>query len=332
MKKLQPFIILVSVSALSLLAVGLPAAAMPPSPPARAIDAIVSTQWLADNAGSPGLIILDVRMPDMYAAGHITGSVNVPALGNFFLCIMDPDCGLWMELPPDDALFETIGEAGIGANSTVVIVPRSVASPALGPAEFGITMGARVAITLQYAGVDNVAMLDGGYSKWAAEGRATSTEPGTPTAVAYSGTADNAIFVSKEYVEGRVGESILLDTREADTFFGIKPDPSSSRPGHIPTSKVLPAPWFWTTTEVDTTGTSCMMWKDAAVMTEIALGALGEDGGAEIIVYCGVGGYASPVYYVLTEIAGYTNVKFYDGSMQEWTADPEAPVVRYNCE
>jgi hypothetical protein len=28
-------------------------------------------------------------------------------------------------------------------------------------------------------------------------------------------------------------------------------------------------------------------------------------------------GYASAVYYVLTELVGYTNVEFYDGSMHE---------------
>lgn len=59
---------------------------------------------------------------------------------------------------------------------------------------------------------------------------------------------------------------------------------------------------------------------------------LGEDRGREIVVYCGVGGYASPVSFLLIRLAGYTNVKFYDGSMQEWTADPEAPVIMYTTE
>jgi thiosulfate/3-mercaptopyruvate sulfurtransferase len=306
-----------------------PAAAGPPSPPDRAIDAVVSTQWLEDNIDQPNLVLLDVRMPEQYAAGHIPRSVNVPAIGNFFLCIMDPDCGLWMELPADDALFTTIGNAGITANSTVVVIPTAVDMPPLAPAEFGITMGARVAITLQYAGVENVAMLDGGYTKWALEGKATSTEQVTPTAVQFSGDTDKAMFVSKDYVEDRIGKSTLLDTREADTYFGVKPDPSSSRAGHIPDSKVLPAPWFWSKESDEAGETTYMIWKDAGKISEIAIAVLGEDSEEEIIIYCGVGGYASPAYYALTEVVGYTNVKFYDGSMQEWTADPEAPVVIY---
>jgi len=53
----------------------------------------------------------------------------------------------------------------------------------------------------------------------------------------------------------------------------------------------------------------------------------GTSGPKEIIVYCGVGGYASTMYFVLSEVLNYTNVKFYDGSAQEWTSDPTLPVV-----
>jgi thiosulfate/3-mercaptopyruvate sulfurtransferase len=315
--------------ALSLSTLGCAGTPAPPSPSARSIDAIVSTEWLEDNIDNPDLVLLDVREPDFYAAGHIPGSINVSPLGSFFLCLMDPECGLWMEVPPVDDLFTTIGNAGITANSTVVVIPRTVGSPILGPAEFGITMAARVSMTLIYAGVENVAMLDGGYAKWETEGKATSTDPVVPTAVEYSGEVDEAVFVSKDYVESKIGNSTLLDTREADTYFGMKPDPTSQRAGHIPTSKVLPAPWFWAT-DADEAG--YMTWKDTSAIREIALTVLGEAGDEEIIIYCGVGGYASPVYYVLTEVIGYTNVKFYDGSMQEWTADPEAPVTMYKYE
>jgi thiosulfate/3-mercaptopyruvate sulfurtransferase len=64
----------------------------------------------------------------------------------------------------------------------------------------------------------------------------------------------------------------------------------------------------------------------------MALAVLGKDLSQEIIVYCGVGGYASPLYYALTQGIGYKNVKIYDGSMQEWSADPKAVVVKYKYE
>src|SRR4030042_3538016 len=154
-----------------------------PTPPTRGIDPIVSTQWLKDNIDTPNLVILDSRDPDNYAKGHIPGSINVPGLGNFYLCLFAPDCGLWMELPEKEALFTTIGKAGITGDSRVVVVGRTVDPYA----PYAVADAARVAITLLYAGVKNVALLNGGYDKWAAEGRTTSREPVPPTEVAHTG-------------------------------------------------------------------------------------------------------------------------------------------------
>ena len=296
-----------------------------PTPPTRAINPIVSTQWLEDNIKTPNLVILDVRTPDYYAKGHIPGAINVPGLGNFYLCLFAPDCGLWMELPEEGALLTTIGNAGIIGDSLVVVVGRTI-EPFAG---YAIADAARVAITLLYAGVKNVAMLDGGYDKWAAEGKTTSTVPVTPTALAYTGVVNKAMFVPKDYVEKKIGKSIIVEARDADIYFGVIQEPWTARAGHIPSAKCLPAPWFWTFEKDKKGAITYGTWKDANVIREMALAVLGEDASKEIIVYCGVGGYASPVWFVLTQLIGYTNVKFYDGSMQEWSADPNAPVIKY---
>jgi thiosulfate/3-mercaptopyruvate sulfurtransferase len=307
-----------------------PSSTTPPTAPSRAIDPIVSTGWLASNIDTPGLVLLDVRDPDSYAAGHIPGSVNFFALGYWYLNLFCPEFP-WMELPPDADLFATIGNAGISVDSTVVIIGRTVDSPTLGPAPYGVANAARVAITLIYAGVENVALLDGGYAKWAVEGRATTTEPVTPTAVTYTGTADPSMFVDMDYVASKVGESgtTLVEGRDPNIYYGIEQEPWTERAGHIPSAKNLPAPWFWDTTVDDAGVTTYMTWKDASAMTEMATTVLGNDGDEEIISYCGVGGYAAPVWYVLTQVVGYRNAKIYDGSMQEWSADPTKDVNKY---
>lgn len=304
----------------------------PPVPQARKVEAIVTTQWLEDHINDPDLVLLDVREEPLYAKRHITGSVGLTAPENFFTCFLDPDCGLWMEVPAKDVLFTTLGNAGITAGSTVVVITRTVDSPTMGPAIYGITMGARVAITLKYAGVENVALLDGGYDKWASEGRATSADPFLPEPVVYNGVIKRAMMVSKRYVEENRESSILVDARDANTYFGIEKDFTTARDGHIPSSKLLPAPWLWTTLEDESDSTTYTTWKDPDLLREISLAVLGGDMDEELIVYCGVGGYASPVFFILSEVMGYTNVKFYDGSMQEWTADPEAPVTKYKYE
>jgi len=292
------------------------------------IDPMVSTQWLGDNMSFPNLVILDVRAPDNYAKGHIPGAINVPGFGNFYLCLFAPDCGLWMELPEQGGLLTTIGNAGITGNSLVVVVGRTV-DPFAG---YAIADAARVATTLLYAGIKNVAILNGGYDKWATEGRTTSTVPVKPTPVKYNGAVNKAMFVTKGYVEDKIGKSTIVGARDADIYFGLIQEPWTVRAGHIPSAKNLPSPWLWAFTKDKKGAITHGTWKDAKVISEMASAVLGKDASQEIIVYCGVGGYASTMWFALTQMVGYANAKIYDGSMQEWSADPKALVVKYKYE
>jgi len=322
---------------ISVLVVGAGAQAHWPPPPSRDIEPIVSTDWLEDNFGAEDLVILDVRSPDEYTAGHIPDSINVPiAFPVSAWTAMRGD--IFYEVPPAEELFDTIGNAGITGDSLVVVVGRTCDLPGV-PAAYSTADANRVAITLIYAGIRNVAVLDGGFDKWSAEGKATSTELVTPTAVTYIGEANEAMFVSKAYVEKKIrrkwGASVILDGRDPEFYFGIGMEPFYTRAGHIPGATCLPAPYFWDATVDGAGATIYMTYKDTAVLKDMASGAVGKrmfSKAKEIIVYCGVGGYASTLWFVLHEVAGYKNVKIFDGSAQEWTADPDAPVVLYQWE
>ena len=292
--------------------------------PKRVVDPFVSTQWLADNMGNKSLVLLDVRAPDTYSKGHIPGAANFPGLGNFYVNLFSKETP-WMELPEKKALFATIGKAGITGDSIVVIVGRTAGPMAV----YAIADATRVAITLLYAGIDNVAILDGGFDKWASEGKPTSTDPVQPNSRTYDGNEDKAMFVTKEYVEKVIGKSILVDARDSDAYFGLTQAPWEKRGGHIPTAKSLPSPWLWDLIKDKDGVLTYGIYKDSNVAREMASSVIGKDMGKEIIVYCGVGGYASTMYYMLTQVAGYKDVKIFDGSMQVWTDDPKAPVIKY---
>jgi len=66
--------------------------------------------------------------------------------------------------------------------------------------------------------------------------------------------------------------------------------------------------------------------KSKEELTKIAASVVGTDKAKEIIVYCDTGKFASGWAFVLRELLGYTNVKVYDGSFEEWSADPSLPV------
>ena len=305
---------------------------------------IVSTQWLEDNLSDPDLVILDVRTPFEYPGGHIPGAVNSYE-GNWYIndpvppdftCFnpLGPDFPC-MELPSEGDIVANIELAGITDDSKVVIVSRTVGHELFGPAEYAVAGATRVAVTLIYAGIENVAILDGGYDKWANEERPVDYDTVTPTTSTYTADVNEAMFVSMDYVQERIGRilrSKIVDSRDADVYFGVTNEPWAQYPGHIPGAKSLPVPWLWNA------GANYITYKDTAVLEDMAAGVVGRQVCGwlgcfprEIIVYCGVGGYASTNYFVLSEVLGYENVKIYDGSAQEWTW-ADNPVVSYEWE
>jgi len=67
-------------------------------------------------------------------------------------------------------------------------------------------------------------------------------------------------------------------------------------------------------------------FKDKAEIEAFASGVVGKDLSKEIINYCDSGKVATVWSFLLSELLGYRHVKDYDGSAEEWTKDPKAPV------
>ena len=272
---------------------------------------LVSTEWLNESLGNPGLIVIDVRNSEEYLCGHIPAAVNVP-----FAAWITARNGLDLEVPDTADLFETIGSVGIKTDSRVIVVHKT-------DNPYRLADAARVADTLLYAGVAGVSILNGGQDKWVRESRPVSYDLVKPEAVEFRNKVDTTMFVTKDYVQRRLKEAVILDARGAEVYFGLSKEANSARPGHIPGAKCLPAPWAW-----NTDGT----YKNTDELRNMAAGAVGEPGPQEIIVYCGVGGYTSTWWFLLTQVLGYNNVKFYDGSAQDWSRDSDFPMVRYKWE
>jgi thiosulfate/3-mercaptopyruvate sulfurtransferase len=291
------------------------------APSGRMIDPIVSTEWLDANSRLEDLFVIDIRDAADYAAGHIPGSINEPFVTSTDSCagpssnwiIGTKDC-LWLEFPDVDDLFSFIGKLGITKDSRVVIVTSTTPNE---PPFFGFANAIRVADTLIYAGVENVAVLDGGYPKWVLEGRGTTKIVPTLKSAAYQGEINKTMLVPMHYVNNQIGKAIIIDARDEYDYSGQGGDAAANRGGgHIPTALSLPAPWIWNHNPDGT-----YTYKDPKALGKMASEVIGrsEDSrGQEIIVYCGVGGYASAWWFVLTQVLGYDDVRIYDGSVQEW--------------
>lgn len=267
-------------------------------------DGIVTTEWLSSNAAYNDLVIVDVRSNSEFINGNIPNSINIPfEVPVSTWTAMNGD--LLLEVPDISTLSSKLSANGVSSNNQVILItskptnenPYSLASPT------------RVALTLAFAGINNAAILDGGIDKWISEDRPVSKTGKTITPVSFTAKENTLLFTDIDYVKSNSGNALIVDARDADVFAGNVIEPWANKAGHIPGAVSLPAVSLW-----NNDGT----YKTKIEIESLVKGVIGEDRNREIIVYCGVGGYASTVWFALTRILDYKNVKVYDGSSQEW--------------
>ena len=283
---------------------------------AQEFSPVVSTEWLQQNLNNPKLIIVDIRKVEDYRVGHIPGAISV-FYGTWAVKRGDID----NQLPEDDELVDILSSAGISSDSIVVVAGTTES----GPDRVNIT---RVAWTLKYAGVKTVGILDGGHTKWIVrEKRPVSTEPVRPKVKPYQGKFDKNLLATKDYVMSRMGKALIVDVREPEFFSGKNKLPFVAKAGRITGAVNLPTVQvFEKYPPGEHLETCCYTLKDKAQLKNMASGVVGSDLNREIIVYCDTGRVASMWWFILHEVLGYTNVRLYDGSMQEWATDPTAKI------
>jgi thiosulfate/3-mercaptopyruvate sulfurtransferase len=273
---------------------------------------LVSSAWLADHLGEPGLIVVDASwyLPAMhrdpraeYLAGHIPGAVfwDIDALS-------EQATSLPHMLPDPATLARQIGDLGISNPDRVVVYDGS-----------GVNLSApRVWWTLRVAGHDAVAVLDGGLGKWRAEGRPLESGEARPKPQRFAIRWRANLVRSMQDLRSALGrpDFLLVDARSAGRFAGTEPEPRPGiRGGHVPGAQSLPYQQL-----VRSDGTMLSPPELAARFT-----AAGIDPSRPAVTMCGSGVTACALALGLYQL-GQTGAAVYDGSWTEWGA-PEGPPV-----
>lgn len=277
---------------------------------------IVSTQWLADHLGSDNLVIVDASVlpatsnegPRMIsgieqfrAAGHVPSAV----FADLFRAFSDPSGAHPFTKPSAEQFAASAGALGIGPEATVVIYDTSVGQWA-----------ARLWWLFRTFGFDTAAVLDGGFTKWRAEEREVTTDLVAPSVAIFSAVERPELWVTKDHVErvttGEIDAALVcgLPPQEFDGTAG-----SRARAGHIPGSINVPA------------GRLVNRATNAFLPAEKLREVFGPDlSERQVITYCGAGIAAAADALALT-VLGHRTVAIYDGSLNEWAADPAAPLA-----
>lgn len=232
----------------------------------------------------------------LYDEGHIAGALYVD-LEKHLSDMNKVESGRH-PMPEKDQLLAWMEQYGLAAEERIYIYDQG-----------GAPFAARAYYMLAYAGFTNIAIVNGGYDALVEAGFDVTTEVPTVTATAFDPDWQEELYADRAYVrsivEGEQERALLLDARAAIRYRG-EHEPLDPVAGHIPTAQNLD----W---ELLKDGKKLIVKDDllAAVPKE-----------QEVVVYCGSGVTASPLYTVLKE-AGYERVRVYVGSFSDWINEHE---------
>lgn len=276
---------------------------------------LVSTQWLEDNLNDPNLVVLDLRghilpasepLPhyfahhDEYTAGHIPGAQFVDWVRDITV-----DGPTQMQIAPPDRFADLMTRLGISDGVMVVAYD-----------DFGGIFAARMWWALNYYGHDQVAVLNGGWKAWEAEGRpVTDVVPVEERREPFEPRIDPDIRRTKEQVHAMLGTNAkLVDVRSPNEYRGEAS--RGKRKGRIPGAVSLPA-------KEDLNGPDGILPDPDTLRARFEAAGIAE--GDEVVLYCNSG--VSSSYGLLAyRAAGFTGGALYDGSWKDWAADDAMPV------
>ena len=280
-------------------------------------ELLVSTDWLAEHLDDPDLRVFECTVflrpregggyrveggVAEWQSGHIPGSGFLDLQQEF----SDNDQPLRFMMPGEAAFAEAAGRHGISAGDRLVLYDR-----------LGSMWAARLWWMFRAMGCERAAVLDGGWTKWTAEGRDLSTEPASYAPTTFEARFDAARFADRaEMLATLNGGACVINALGRDQHSGADQGRTYGRAGHIPGSSNVPS------MELIDPATKAYLDAETLAGQFADVGARPDE---RVITYCGGGIAASNDAFVLS-LLGYNDVAVYDASMSEWAADESLPL------
>jgi thiosulfate/3-mercaptopyruvate sulfurtransferase len=275
------------------------------------LSVLAGTDILAQHLADPDWVVFDCRHDlgdpargrEDYSRSHIPGArflhldedLSAPKTGK----------NGRHPLPDPDGFIEKLGRAGVDSRKQVIAYDAQ-----------GSMVAARLWWLLRWLGHLPVAVLDGGWNQWVAEGRPQTAEIPKPKPARFAGKPSE-IWVSARYVRAHLDDArtLLVDARAPDRFRGQNEtlDPVG---GRIPGARNR----FYRD-NLDANG----RFKASETLRQEFVDVLKGSDPQSVVHYCGSG--VSACHNLLAmESVGLRGARLYPGSWSEWCADPSRPV------
>ena len=271
---------------------------------------LISPAELQALIGAEPMVIIDTRDADAYAAGHIPGAVNLREI--FTYLATSTAEGL-------QALKATFGQhfgaIGLSGAETAVFYEDALNS--------GYGQSCRGYYLLTWLGYPKIKVVNGGYSAWKAAGLPVSTAAATPTPATFPDAPLTDVMLTKDQVAAALGtKTVLLDVRDIDEWTGESSSPYGKdyapRKGRLPGAK-----WIEWYRFMKPTAMGPQIKSPLEVQAECATAGIAPSD--TVYLYCFKGARASNTFLALKQ-AGFTDVRMYFGSWNEWSRDPSLPI------
>ncbi|WP_380168434.1 sulfurtransferase [Jannaschia sp. R86511] len=272
-------------------------------------ERLVTTDWLAERIGTPGLVVLESSEDVLlYETGHIPGAVKI----DWHTELNDP---VTRDFVDGAAFAELMKAKGISRDDTVVVY-----------GDKNNWWAAYALWVFSLFGHADVRLLDGGRTKWEAEGRAYTTDAPTVPAAEYPVVErdDATLRAFMPDVVAHIGKP-MVDVRSPEEYTGKRthmpayPEEGALRGGHIPGAQSVP----WARAVADDGG-----FKTREELEAIYQGEKGLSPSDDVVAYCRIGERSSHSWFVLTHLLGFEKVRNYDGSWTEWGNAVRVPIVK----
>lgn len=225
---------------------------------------------------------------------------------DMFSAFSDPGAPFPFSRPSAEQFERAARAAGVRTGSTVVVYDR-----------LGGAWAARLWWVFRSFGFQAVRVLDGGLAAWKSAGLDTAAgEPVVPETGDVRAVPVPGFFVDlpevRELSQSPDEKRPVVCATRTPEYLG---EGAGTRAGHIPNSTSLPYP--------QTLAEDGTISVERAAAAATAVGLSPDDD--QVVLYCGGGINAAGLALALTEV-GYANVTIFDGSLNEWRADPTLPL------
>ncbi len=240
----------------------------------------------------PGaLVVLDVRPTAEFDAGHIAGARQLDPNA-----VVDPNSSVDGALLPVSIITQILGSRGVSADSNIVLYDDKSGFHA-----------ARMFWLLEYHGLRNVRILDGGLTAWKNAGFSLQKGSAKPLVLSsYAATITPRRHADADWIMQRKQdpETVVIDVRPKAAF----------DKGHIPWARSIP--WKG---NLAADGT---MKPNDELRAHFAAHGVTET--SNVVVHCQNGLASSHSYFAL-RLIGHPKVRTYHRSWSEWGQADDLP-------